>query len=94
MVDDRSGGPDRWFDPWLVPKGGALGGLADDLQALLEAKEKRARARKPDDQMRFTATVRAITANLAANLLHPSKSGELAVPLAKARTLEIGRAHV
>ncbi len=91
MVDGRSGGPDRWFDMWLVPKGGALSGLAGDLQTLLEAEEKRARARKPDDQARFTATVKALTANLAANLLHPSKSAELAVPLAKARMLGAAR---
>lgn len=91
MADGRSGGPDRWFDPWLVPQGGALGGLADDLQALLAAKEKRTRARKPDDQRRFTATVRAVTANLAANLLHPSKSCELAVPLANLMSPGVAR---
>ena len=73
---------DPWFDPWLVPVGASLISLADNLQDVLEGRERRKRARKPDDQRRFTASVRAVVANLAAMALEPSKGGALAIPLA------------
>jgi hypothetical protein len=39
-----------WFDPWLIPKGDALGPLIREVTDVVEDKETRQRKRRADDQ--------------------------------------------
>ncbi|MBA4219815.1 MAG: hypothetical protein C0458_03700 [Methylobacterium sp.] len=73
----------RWFDPWLIPVGVRLHGLAATYAALVERRElatnKRLRKRRGQAEADRETALGVIIANLAYETLSPSPSGRLAV---------------
>lgn len=69
----------RWFDRWLIARDGPLKQLVQQITALVESREQRKRARRPDDRRNHFRMVEGVVCNLAYAILNPSPTGWLAV---------------
>jgi hypothetical protein len=69
----------RWFDRWLIARGEPLKQLVREIAQIVESREERERARRPDDERNHCSMVEAIVCNLAYAVLDPPLTGWLAV---------------
>lgn len=69
----------RWFDQWLIARGQPLKQLVTDILQVVESREQRVRARRPDDQNNHQRMIEGVVCNLAYATLSPSPTGWLAV---------------
>jgi hypothetical protein len=69
----------RWFDQWLIARGEPLKQLVTDILQVVESREQRVRARRPDDQNNHQRMTEGVVCNLAYAILSPSPTGWLAV---------------
>jgi hypothetical protein len=68
-----------WFDQWLIARGEPLKQLVSEVAQTVEDRERRARARRPDDGRNHYRMVEGIVGNLAYAILNPPPTGWLAV---------------
>jgi hypothetical protein len=69
----------RWFDQWLVARGEPLTGLVRQIRDAFEAREKRQRARRPEDQKNHLRIIEGVVCNLAYAVISPPPTGWLAI---------------
>ena len=69
----------QWFDQWLIARGEPLKTLVAEIEQIIEHREQRRRARKPDVEINHRRMVEGIVCNLAYAVLKPSPTGRLAV---------------
>jgi hypothetical protein len=69
----------RWFDQWLIARGEPLKQLVREVAQIVESREQRERARRPDDERSHRRMVEGVVCNLAYATLNPSPTGWLAV---------------
>ena len=69
----------RWLDQWLVARGEPLKQLVREIFQIVESRERRRRARRPDDERNHRRMVEGVVCNLAYAILNPSPTGRLAV---------------
>src|SRR5215510_1881250 len=69
----------RWFDQWLIAKGEPLKRLVAEIAQIVESRDQRQRARRPDDGKNHHRMVEGIACNLAYAVLNPPPTGRLAV---------------
>lgn len=72
-----------WLDPFMGAEGAPLRALIKTVTDSVEAQEQaigaRQRKRRPADQAHHEAALEAIISNLAYSILHPPKTGRLAI---------------
>lgn len=69
----------RWFDQWLIARSEPLKKLVHEIAQIVESREQRERARRPDDERNHRRMVEGVVCNLAYAILNPSPTGWLAV---------------
>ena len=69
----------RWFDQWLVARSEPLKQFVREIEQVVESREQRERARRPDDERNHRCMVEGVACNLAYAILNPSPTGWLAV---------------
>jgi hypothetical protein len=69
----------RWFDPWLIARSEPLKQLVREIAQIVESREGRERARRPDDERNHCRMVEGIVCNVAYAMLDPPPTGWLAV---------------
>lgn len=87
MVDEEAEQPDQWFEPYRISQTEAAKALVGNVTQRIEAEEQtlglRKRARRPADRESFTATVSAVTSDLAYHYL----TGHSAVAITRSHSI-------
>ena len=60
----------RWFDQWLIARGEPLKELVRKIAQIVESREQRKRARRPDDERSHSRMVEGVVCNLAYATAH------------------------